>query len=777
LADLGFKEDEIVAIQEARRAAGNRSPRPLSPASINTISSGPSTQSVLSRPNTRTTSLPRHYTDQQSISTRPSLPSLNSSSSVTSQQNLPPLPQISAVGHSRTRTASSSSLSHSFTPESPVGDAPSTPPRRKLVVANYSSPPPAYSVATADGNMPNLGYPSEKSSSGPAASSSTLTETPSTPSHQRQNSGDSDASAGSSSSRTTRKSKRLTILPPRLSLHNELSLDLSDWGEGLFSSIGTDLSTNGAGPSTIPSIITPDDEGERTLQEITKSSLSLSHNPPPASPLWHELSHIVGSDVVSVPDVKPGASSVPSIQSSPIRPLTPESRSRKGKSPDRRPTSAYRIEDAEDAGGEDDDLYDDYLSAYVDGQGKRDSSRSSTSTLTAAHATVVENVTFARRAIATPVMDRGFASTTRAPIEDKRATLRPSAFTNFQLPEGDEANGDAPLASPVEDGGSSSSGSQDYQTQTPLSQLETTQTSLLSSAAPSPDPTKTVFPHREDCPAVESETLHVESTDSKQEPIPLADGSLSDSSDEEDLEDLSEAQEIQVANVTRMPPRSKAGDFMKPTIVINNAPLTPGLYSASHLLSATPVTPRYRGWVSEVLKPLEDFIDDAIDPRDYYHDLQEIAEGDSGSVFAARLANTPVNLLKLKVHPRVKAQDQEDKVQKVDTLVAIKKVAILPDGSDKLRDLKNELILLKGLDHPNLLSLDALYIDSLQDSLWIRMELLERSLADVIGLVEHGLILQDRVIARFASDVRVPTRVFAFRCGLLIFSVGRSSKG
>ena len=33
------------------------------------------------------------------------------------------------------------------------------------------------------------------------------------------------------------------------------------------------------------------------------------------------------------------------------------------------------------------------------------------------------------------------------------------------------------------------------------------------------------------------------------------------------------------------------------------------------------------------------------------------------------------------------------------------------------------------------------------------MELMERSLADVIGLVEEGLILSDRTIARVTSDV------------------------
>jgi len=87
-------------------------------------------------------------------------------------------------------------------------------------------------------------------------------------------------------------------------------------------------------------------------------------------------------------------------------------------------------------------------------------------------------------------------------------------------------------------------------------------------------------------------------------------------------------------------------------------------------------------------------------------------------------------------------------------LIAIKSVAILPTGSPKLTDLQKELSLMKGLTHEYILAMDAVYVDLVEDSLWIRMELMERSLADVIALVPHGLMLQqDRLFARFASDV------------------------
>lgn len=60
---------------------------------------------------------------------------------------------------------------------------------------------------------------------------------------------------------------------------------------------------------------------------------------------------------------------------------------------------------------------------------------------------------------------------------------------------------------------------------------------------------------------------------------------------------------------------------------------------------------------------------------------------------------------------------------------------------------------MRGLWHENVLGMDALYVDLSEDSLWIRMELMERSLADIVGLVGDGLMLQDRMIARFASDI------------------------
>ena len=195
----------------------------------------------------------------------------------------------------------------------------------------------------------------------------------------------------------------------------------------------------------------------------------------------------------------------------------------------------------------------------------------------------------------------------------------------------------------------------------------------------------------------------------------------------------------------------------RPTIVISDEP-----HTSSTLLSATtgtataPLSPfqQYRGWLSAVVAPLEEFIDETVDPRNHYLDLTEIAEGESGSVYSACL--NPLTASKLRLPPAIKAKDAEDMSQHPEQvkLVAIKSVAIVPSGSPKLVDLQRELTLMKGLSHENVLGMDGVYVDLVEDSLWVRMELMERSLADLVGLVGDGLMLQDRMLARFASDVR-----------------------
>lgn len=205
----------------------------------------------------------------------------------------------------------------------------------------------------------------------------------------------------------------------------------------------------------------------------------------------------------------------------------------------------------------------------------------------------------------------------------------------------------------------------------------------------------------------------------------------------------------------------------RPTIVISDEPHSSTSLTTTTCIATAPLSPfqQYRGWLSAVVVPLEEFIDETVDPRNHYLDLTEIAEGESGSVYSACL--NPLTASKLRLPPAIKAKDAEDMSQHPEQvkLVAIKSVAIVPSGSPKLVDLQKELTLMKGLSHENVLGMDGVYVDLVEDSLWVRMELMERSLADLVGLVGDGLMLQDRMLARFASDVR------HFSFFLLLYSV------
>lgn len=158
---------------------------------------------------------------------------------------------------------------------------------------------------------------------------------------------------------------------------------------------------------------------------------------------------------------------------------------------------------------------------------------------------------------------------------------------------------------------------------------------------------------------------------------------------------------------------------------------------------STPLTPdiapeKYRGWLSEVLSPLEEFLNDA-DPHKIFTDLQEIAEGEHGSVYAARV---------------IRSYSSENQSLD-DDMVAIKNMPMTPSGSPKLQQLRRELLLMSRIRHDHILSMTNLYVDLTEDALWIQMELMERSLADVLALVAEGLSIDEEIIGRFIHDVSV----------------------
>ena len=208
-------------------------------------------------------------------------------------------------------------------------------------------------------------------------------------------------------------------------------------------------------------------------------------------------------------------------------------------------------------------------------------------------------------------------------------------------------------------------------------------------------------------------------------------------------------------------PHSNAESLSRLLSPLNGAPHSAGSGGSSP-------GQRYPGWVSNVLSKigLETFVDEKVDPRDYFEGLTEVAEGESGFVYQAKVVRTVPGSKLTKRGPQPGG------------VVAIKAVPILPSGSSKLEDLRREVEAMKrvfeddrsaatpspfssssgyraGMGH--VLIMEALYVDLQEDSLWIRMELMERSLADVVALVEDGHMekMDEKVVARFASDVSI----------------------
>ncbi|KAI0920551.1 hypothetical protein AcV5_010260 [Taiwanofungus camphoratus] len=198
------------------------------------------------------------------------------------------------------------------------------------------------------------------------------------------------------------------------------------------------------------------------------------------------------------------------------------------------------------------------------------------------------------------------------------------------------------------------------------------------------------------------------------------------------------------------PPSSDLTQFARPSI-LNGDALASGVVTddtndapRSCISSCNPSpanpAPRYPGWVSAVVAPLRAFLDETVDPRVLFGELCEIGEGESGSVYAARI-----------LAPLFPSSSSSSAPSS--SYVAIKNVPLLPSGSPKLEDLKRELSLMRNVQHPNILSMDALYVDVVEDSLWVRMQLMERSLADIVVLIEEGIVVEERPIAQFTRDV------------------------
>jgi hypothetical protein len=700
---------------------------------------------------------------------------------------------------------------------------PRTPPRRTFRVVNESpmaaldTPPPAYKSPAANSGFAGLSA-ATKSARRDEPEIAPPLDTP--PPNGIEPEGDAEPEeagmeqegSGSDEEETVRlrvvqdRNKRLTALPPRLSLHE--ANDLDSWTKSLFSAIPSATGNDILMPTSSASSNHPSSSSINTTPASVSISTSKSSSPPPSSrrpslrrapqkpipatpldkvneeeltvplggvstPLWNEILGMMYQPPSTSTDTQPFTPALLPVSPMPNTHTQPEKEKQEEEEDD---------DNVDDEDDDDEEEEEEIADVYL-GLGKRDSNRDSNiSSVTVTSATIVRNASIATRARAN-VIDRSAR---------KKSVVTSRSVEEEQEQEEEEEEEELifpPTPSPIQAGFTVS----DTTPRNPSRHYKTTSlvSGPLSTQSLTPPPPALGSPHssyfsESSSSASDSESKssssHMNSRGALSEdsgqppPLPPKDPELAylrspapspmPSPARSSFGDRIRSPRDTFGGTVDGYPHSplKANSLVadehdalrKPSIVISaigtedkeeammetESPMDM-LPPSPPVIPPTPTPPpaawRYRGWLSEVVAPLEEFIDEATDPRELYFDFQEIAEAESGSVYAARVTK-----------PRALGLAPDT------SFVAIKNIPILPSGTHKLADLRKELTLTRDVLHNNILTMDALYVDLVEDSLWIRMELMERSLADVVGLVANGLMVQERMIARFASDVGFP---------------------
>jgi hypothetical protein len=137
----------------------------------------------------------------------------------------------------------------------------------------------------------------------------------------------------------------------------------------------------------------------------------------------------------------------------------------------------------------------------------------------------------------------------------------------------------------------------------------------------------------------------------------------------------------------------------------------------------SPATPIVNSHLALNSSFIDDIVDSA-DPTTIYTDFILIAEGESGPMYAAKHITTK-------------------------RVVAIKKIP--HTASEKTSKIRNELTTMKMSRHPNVVEFIACY--TTKEEIWVVMECMDVSLADIISISEAGPRMREDQIARVARDI------------------------
>jgi hypothetical protein len=604
---------------------------------------------------------------------------------------------------------------------------------------------------------------------------------------QREGQGAQDRDLHRSSSEYRRPRPTVLSIPPRISLRKDTLEDLSSWSASLFSSIpsvlhdspgssastpaasaSTTLSSNSGGSKhrTKPSVTLPtivlhqevpeeDEDGNEEEEEIVEHEYSHT-----ASPLYHELMGMMQGQAAAANGV---ASPGPGSPASPGFQLETASTSSHGTtSRDSQLTIRFNP--------------------------RRDSSRdSSASTNTLTHATIVRGASIVRRVRADVVTTPPAFSTVKG--KERGRERSPVRLVEIIQDEDDvddgsddnEGDSSSDDAGSDEDGASGSPVGTLALTSAPNSQEDSGGCRSLRKVSPLPSPSPS--PLRASFPAPINEG-HAQAQAQKEiQRAPMQGPYVTPPPSAPPMPVRRPPLPVPPIDVEGLNGDPTSSSLTEHTKQAENGIVLPTFTSTGA------AAPRYPAWLAAVVLPLAEFIDDSADPRVLFTDLQEIAQGESGSVYSARAAPTvapqfrpptPRSPASGRSSPSSTSEKEEveegcgARQKQKHALVAIKRVPLLPGGTEKLMDLRRELEFARALRHANVLRMEQLYVDVVEESLWIGMELLDRSLADVLAVVGEdagagwlsgsdsevqegsgtGVVeISERMVARFVWDV------------------------
>ncbi|KAH7100503.1 hypothetical protein BKA62DRAFT_830955 [Auriculariales sp. MPI-PUGE-AT-0066] len=178
------------------------------------------------------------------------------------------------------------------------------------------------------------------------------------------------------------------------------------------------------------------------------------------------------------------------------------------------------------------------------------------------------------------------------------------------------------------------------------------------------------------------------------------------------------------------------------------------------LLQGSPALQNRPVYLPAELEAMRPLIHLGTDARALFGEMMLVAQGQYGDVFAVQNGGPPCAVKTAPLHVSAPLTPASAAMTPGDGDFAqnLRAVKVSP----KMAMLRHELLYIGPLRNPHILAMDALYFveEAPAAALWIKMELMVRSLADLVGLAgeladaegDMQFVIREQEVARFAAD-------------------------